>query len=86
MKFKEALPGALFSAIGWQLFSLMFGSYVSNVDYTRLYGQLSGIILLVIWFYLTAVIILLSGLLNAEWRRLSGRKRRRANDENTCGG
>lgn len=77
MKFKEALPGALFSAIGWQLFSLVFGSYVSNVDYTRLYGQLSGIILLVIWFYLTAVIILLSGLLNAEWRRSSGRKRRR---------
>lgn len=77
MKFKEALPGAIFSAIGWQLFSLIFGSYVSNVDYTRLYGQLSGIILLVIWFYLTAVIILLSGLLNAEWRKSSGRKRRR---------
>jgi len=77
MKFKEALPGALFSAIGWQLFSLVFGRYVSSVDYTRLYGQLSGIILLVIWFYMTAVIILLSGLLNAEWRRLSGRKRRR---------
>jgi len=77
MKFKEALPGALFSAIGWQLFSLVFGRYVSSVDYTRLYGQLSGIILLVIWFYMTAVIILLSGLLNAEWRRVSGRKRRR---------
>ncbi|KAA0955955.1 YihY/virulence factor BrkB family protein [Sporosarcina sp. ANT_H38] len=77
MKLKEALPGAVFSAFGWQLFSLVFGSYVSNVDYTRLYGQLSGIILLVIWFYLTAVIILISGLLNAEWRKLSGRKRRR---------
>ena len=73
--FKEALPGAIFFAIGWQLFSLVFGSYVSNVDYTRLYGQLSGIILLVIWFYLTAVIILLSGLLNAEWYKLYGRKK-----------
>ena len=47
MKFKEVLPGALFSTIGWQLFSLGFGRYVSNVDYTMLYGQLSGIILLV---------------------------------------
>ena len=47
MRFKEALPGAFFSAIGWQLFSFVFGSYVSNVDYTPLYGQLSGIILLV---------------------------------------
>ncbi|NYF23176.1 YihY/virulence factor BrkB family protein [Sporosarcina sp. JAI121] len=77
MKLKEAFPGAFFSAFGWQLFSLVFGGYVSNVDYTRLYGQLSGIILLVIWFYLTAVIILLSGLLNAEWRKSSDRKRRR---------
>ncbi len=74
--FKEAFPGALFSAIGWQLFSLVFGSYVSNVDYTRLYGQLSGIILLVIWFYMTAVIILLSGLLNAECRKYFAKKRR----------
>ena len=75
MTFKHALPGAFFSAIGWQLVSLVFGDYVSNVDYTRLYGQLSGIILLVLWFYLSAVIILLSGLLNAEWRRLFGYRR-----------
>lgn len=76
MTINEALPGALFSAIGWQLFSLAFGRYVSNVDYTMLYGQLSGIILLVLWFYSTAVIILLSGLLNAEYRKSSVGKRR----------
>lgn len=73
---KEALPGALFSAIGWQLFSLAFGKYVSTVDYTMLYGQLSGIILLVLWFYLTANIILVSGLLNAEYRKMFNRVRR----------
>lgn len=75
MKLKDVLPGALFSAIGWQLFSFVFGDYVSNVDYTRLYGQLSGIILLVTWFYFTAVILLLSGLLNAEGRKLSKRRK-----------
>ena len=75
---KEALPGAVFSAVGWQLFSLVFDSYVSNVDYTRLYGQLSGIILLVLWFYMTAVIILISGLLNAECRKYFAMKRRRS--------
>ncbi|PIC57479.1 hypothetical protein CSV80_07760 [Sporosarcina sp. P12(2017)] len=69
MKWKEALPGALLSAFGWQLVSLLFGEYVSRVDYSRLYGQLAGIIMLVLWFYLTAVIIILSGLLNAEWKR-----------------
>lgn len=64
---RDALPGAIFSTLGWQLFSYLFGGWVTTVDYTRLYGQLSGIIMLVIWFYMTAVILLISGLLNAEW-------------------
>ena len=76
IKVREVLPGALFSTVVWQLFSLGFVRYVSNVDYTMLYGQLSGIILLVLWFYSTAVIILLSGLLNAEWQKDAFRKRR----------
>lgn len=76
MSLKVVFPGALFTTIGWQLFSLSFGKYVSGVDYTVLYGQLSGIILLVLWFYSTAVIILLSGLLNGEVRKSSRRRRR----------
>lgn len=60
------LPGALFAAIGWQIVSFLFESYAAAFSYTRLYGQLSGIIVLVLWFYLTAVVILLGGLLNAE--------------------
>ncbi|MGN7410787.1 YihY/virulence factor BrkB family protein [Sporosarcina sp. SAFN-010] len=67
--FRQAIPGALLSTIGWQLFSYLFGGWVTAVDYTRLYGQLAGIIMLVIWFYMTAVIILISGLLNAEWSK-----------------
>ncbi|BAQ09528.1 yihy family protein [Bacillus sp. OxB-1] len=69
VKWNQTLPGTLFSTFGWQLFSIVFGEYVTNVDYTRLYGQLSGIILLVIWFYMTAIILLISGLLNAEFRK-----------------
>lgn len=68
------LPGALFAALGWQIVSWLFGTYASAFSYTRLYGQLSGIIVLVLWFYLTAVVILLGGLLNAEKaRRRKGR-------------
>lgn len=74
MPLKVVFPGALFTTIAWQLFSLSFGKYVSNVDYTVLYGQLSGIILLVLWFYSTAVIILFSGLLNAELWKKSGKR------------
>ena len=67
---REVWPGALLSAVGWQVVSLLFAEYVSNVNYTRLYGQLAGIIVLVLWFYLTAVVILMSGLLIAEVRHI----------------
>lgn len=66
---KAVWPGALCTTIVWQLFSLTFGRYVANVDYTILYGQLSSIIVLVLWFYFTAVIILCAGLLNAELQK-----------------
>lgn len=67
---KAVWPGALCTTIIWQLFSLTFGRYVANVDYTILYGQLSSIIVLVLWFYFTAVIILCAGLLNAELQKM----------------
>lgn len=69
------LPGAIFAALGWQVVSWLFGTYASAFSYTRLYGQLSGIIVLVLWFYLTAVVILLGGLLNAEKARKEERTR-----------
>lgn len=67
--FRFVLPGAIFAALGWQIGSHLFESYAAAVSYTRLYGQLSGIIILVLWFYLTAAVILLGGLLNAERAR-----------------
>lgn len=70
LTFRDVWPGALLSAVGWQVVSILFSDYVANVNYKRLYGQLSGIIVLVLWFYLTTVVILLSGLLIAEVRKL----------------
>lgn len=62
---KEALPGAIFATIGWQGASIGFAFYVSLGGYTKIYGQLGSIIVLLIWFYLTAAVILIGGLLNA---------------------
>ncbi|AQQ54465.1 YihY/virulence factor BrkB family protein [Planococcus lenghuensis] len=67
IRFSTVLPGAILSTVGWQIASLLFGYYTAEVSYSRLYGQLSGIIVLVGWFYLTATIVLFSGLLNAEY-------------------
>jgi len=74
LTFRDVWPGALFSAVGWQVVSLLFADYVAKVNYSRLYGQLGGIIILVLWFYLTAVVILLSGLLIAEVRKIRNQR------------
>lgn len=66
MTIKEVTAGAIFSTIGWQLASLGFSYYVENFgNYTATYGSLGGIIILMLWFYLTALIIILGGELNA---------------------
>jgi len=61
--FKHILPGALFASILWQLISLGFSFYVSNFgNYSATYGSLGGIIILMIWFYLTGLILLIGAL------------------------
>ncbi|MBM7585408.1 membrane protein [Bacillus pakistanensis] len=64
LRVANVLPGAIFSTIGWQMVSLWFASYVSKSNYSVLYGQLGSIIVLMLWFYLSAMIIIIGGLLN----------------------
>ncbi|MDM5201238.1 YihY/virulence factor BrkB family protein [Fictibacillus enclensis] len=60
----KVLPGAFFSMIGWQLVSMGFAAYVRGNNYSALYGQLGGIVVLMLWFYLSAMIIVTGALLN----------------------
>ncbi|KMY56281.1 hypothetical protein AC623_17880 [Bacillus sp. FJAT-27231] len=70
---RSVIPGAAFAAISWQAMSVIFGEYASAVNYTRIYGQLAGIVILTLWFYLTAVVLLVGGLINAERKGVSPR-------------
>ncbi len=64
--FTEVLPGAIFSTLGWVATSWAFSYYVNNfANYSRTYGSLGGIIVLLLWLYLSSIIILLGGELNA---------------------
>ncbi|MFC4319915.1 YihY/virulence factor BrkB family protein [Litchfieldia salsa] len=66
LKLKEVLSGAFFATFGWMFVSLGFSYYVSNfANYTATYGSLGGIIVLMIWFYLSGMIIILGGEINA---------------------
>lgn len=65
ISFRQALPGALFATLGWQLFSLIFSYYVSFTNYNLIYGNLGAMMVLVGWFYLSALVLILGGQLNA---------------------
>ncbi|MGC2202572.1 MAG: YihY/virulence factor BrkB family protein [Stellaceae bacterium] len=58
----------------WILGSIAFTTYVSKVgSYDKTYGSLGGVIILLLWFYLTAYVILAGAELNAEIERQTTR-------------
>ncbi|WP_078549906.1 YihY/virulence factor BrkB family protein [Litchfieldia alkalitelluris] len=66
LKLKEVLSGSIFSTFGWMFVSLGFSYYVSTFgNYSATYGSLGGIIVLMIWFYLSGMIIIIGGEINA---------------------
>jgi membrane protein len=59
---RELLIGAAFGTLVWLLATLGFRFYVGNfADYGRMYGVLGGIVILMLWLYITALAILLGG-------------------------
>jgi membrane protein len=62
--------GAVVATALWIAGSLVFATYVSMVgSYDKIYGSLSAVIILLLWFYLTAYVILVGAELNAELER-----------------
>lgn len=68
--FAWVLPGALVAVTVWVLASAGFAFYVSNFgSYDRTYGTLAGVIIFLIWLYVTNLALLLGAELNAERER-----------------
>ncbi len=66
LTFKQVIVGAVTATVGWQIISLLFSSYVSNFgNYTATYGSLGGVIILMLWFFLTGLILVIGGEINA---------------------
>ena len=60
-------PGAIAATVLWLVVSLAFKVYVANfTDYNASYGAIGGVILLMLWFYLSSLAILAGAELNAE--------------------
>ena len=60
-------PGAIVAAILWLLVSLLFKVYVATfTDYEGSYGTVGGVIVVLLWFYVSGIAILTGAELNAE--------------------
>ena len=69
-KFRWVSVGAGFAIVVWILASLGFGVYVANFgSYNETYGALGGVIILLLWLWLTNVALLLGAEVDAELER-----------------
>lgn len=60
-------PGTLVSSLFWFLGTIGFTIYVANFgNYNQTFGSLGGVIILLTWLWLSAFIVLLGALLDAE--------------------
>ncbi len=68
-------PGAITSIILWLIVSFGFRTYLQYYNtYDRMYGSLGAVIILMLWLYLTALVILLGGIINTILREMSGKE------------
>lgn len=66
IKFKDALPGGFISAFGLIVYSMVFSFYINNYgNYSKTYGSIGGIIVLLIWLYISSIVIVLGAEINA---------------------
>lgn len=67
---KHIIVGANVATLGWIGVSVGFSYYINNFkNYSLTYGSLGGVIILMIWFYLSGMIIIVGGQLNAQLER-----------------
>jgi len=74
-------PGSLVATTLWLIGSLAFRFYAVNFgNYEATYGALGGMILLLLWFYLSGLVIVIGAEMNAEiehaspWAKAPGEK------------
>lgn len=73
--FRWITPGSVLFTAGWLIATYVFGVYVSNFgSYNSTYGALGGVVILLIWLYLTSFIMLLGAQINVvlEQQRAGG--------------
>lgn len=79
---RRILPGMLLAEVSWMIVSVCFSFYAENfADYSVIYGALGAVMVLLVWLYLTAMILILGAEFNAALSTLHSQKGKTLKDE-----
>jgi membrane protein len=72
-KFRLLSPGSVLAVLAWVLVSMGFNAYVSHFNsYAKTYGTLGAVIVLMTWLYMSGLLVILGGEVNAAFERVFG--------------
>ncbi len=75
------IPGAVFSAFAWMIFSYGFSIYFTNFSsFSYMYGSLAGIVLLMLWLYFCICILFFGAEINCFVERTADFRKFRRHD------
>jgi membrane protein len=66
--FRVLFPGAAVATVFWWAVDIFLGGFIRRMPYNVVYGGLAAAIALLIWMYLTAMVVLWGAAFNAEYR------------------
>jgi membrane protein len=76
-------PGAVFAVVVWVIASVLFSLYTANFgQYNETYGALGAVVVVMLWLFITAYVVITGAEINAELERQTahdttvGRRRR----------
>ena len=73
--FKFVSPGGIVALVIWIVASLLFALYVATfASYNKTYGSMGGIIVFLVWLWITNIAILFGAELNSELQRSQQRE------------
>ncbi|MCU0524213.1 MAG: YihY/virulence factor BrkB family protein [Elainella sp. Prado103] len=72
------MPGALLAAVFWAIISNLFRLYVRHFgNYNQVYGTVGAVIVLMLWLYLSSLVLLIGDQLNVTVGEIMQRDRQR---------
>ena len=72
---REVLPGLVVAALGWAVLQGLFQAYVSYAGRFEGYGAIGGVLVLVVWLYVSGLVLLLGAVINAALAGRTGDER-----------